>query len=142
MLSQEPALVNTTTVMVSAACAGEIACQSLNSCCDSLHTKLGTATFGNTMQGPCWCACLQHFASQSTILHRDSQCLVYGLQTCCTEGMSSAAQFANRDGMHCFDYPCRHLPLPRSDAESKQKHEAAIEAVLHEMDIDIVVLAR
>ena len=39
-------------------------------------------------------------------------------------------------------YACRHLPLPRSDAESKQKHEAAIEAVLHEMDIDIVVLAR
>lgn len=37
---------------------------------------------------------------------------------------------------------CRHLPLPRSDADSKKKHEASIEQVLRENDIDILVLAR
>lgn len=37
---------------------------------------------------------------------------------------------------------CRHLPLPRSDAESKQKQEAAIEQLLQEEEIDIIVLAR
>ena len=37
---------------------------------------------------------------------------------------------------------CRHLPLPRADAESKHQQEAAIEQLLAELDIDLLVLAR
>ena len=37
---------------------------------------------------------------------------------------------------------CRHLPLPRADAESKLQQEAAIEQLLEELDIDLLVLAR
>lgn len=37
---------------------------------------------------------------------------------------------------------CRHLPLPQADAQSKQKQEEAIEQLLQEQDIDLLVLAR
>ena len=36
----------------------------------------------------------------------------------------------------------RHLPLPQADAKSKQQQEAAIEQLLEELDIDLLVLAR
>ena len=36
----------------------------------------------------------------------------------------------------------RHLPLPQADAQSKQQQEAAIEQLLQELDIDLLVLAR
>lgn len=37
---------------------------------------------------------------------------------------------------------CRHLPLPQADAQSKQQQEQAIEQLLQELDIDLLVLAR
>lgn len=36
----------------------------------------------------------------------------------------------------------RHLPLPQADAKSKQQQENAIEQLLQELDIDLLVLAR
>lgn len=36
----------------------------------------------------------------------------------------------------------RHLPLPQADAQSKQQQEQAIEQLLQELDIDLLVLAR
>lgn len=36
----------------------------------------------------------------------------------------------------------RHLPLPQADAQSKQQQEEAIEQLLQELDIDLLVLAR
>lgn len=36
----------------------------------------------------------------------------------------------------------RHLPLPQADAKSKQQQEDAIELLLQELDIDLLVLAR
>ncbi|KAL0050800.1 hypothetical protein WJX82_007433 [Trebouxia sp. C0006] len=41
-----------------------------------------------------------------------------------------------------FGVAFRHLPLPRADAESKLQQEAAIEQLLEELDIDLLVLAR
>ncbi|KAL0032208.1 hypothetical protein WJX77_011056 [Trebouxia sp. C0004] len=41
-----------------------------------------------------------------------------------------------------FGVAFRHLPLPRTDAESKLQQEAAIEQLLQELDIDLLVLAR
>ena len=37
---------------------------------------------------------------------------------------------------------CRHMPLPTADAKSKHQQEAAIEQLLQELDIDLLVLAR
>lgn len=42
----------------------------------------------------------------------------------------------------CADLWSRHLPLPLADAKSKQQQEDAIEALLQELDIDLLVLAR
>lgn len=36
----------------------------------------------------------------------------------------------------------RHLPVPKTDAKSKQQQEDAIEQLLQELDIDLLVLAR
>ena len=42
----------------------------------------------------------------------------------------------------CVDVWNRHLPLPQADAQSKQQQEGAIEELLQELDIDLLVLAR
>ena len=41
-----------------------------------------------------------------------------------------------------FNIPFRHLPLKPKDPDSKAAQEAQIEAILEEMDIDLIVLAR
>jgi len=41
-----------------------------------------------------------------------------------------------------FDIPFRHLPINTKEAGSKEAQEAALEAVLEEMEIDVIVLAR
>ena len=41
-----------------------------------------------------------------------------------------------------FDVPFRHLPISGKDPASKAAQEAALEALLEELDIDVVVLAR
>ena len=41
-----------------------------------------------------------------------------------------------------FDVPFRCLPLDPGDPASKERQEAAIEALLEELSIDVVVLAR
>ena len=44
--------------------------------------------------------------------------------------------------LSCGDVRNRHLPLPQADAQSKQQQEGAIEELLQELDIDLLVLAR
>lgn len=41
-----------------------------------------------------------------------------------------------------FGVAFRHMPLPTADAKSKHQQEAAIEQLLQELDIDLLVLAR
>ena len=63
------------------------------------------------------------------------------LRTKCTT-VYFAAFRSQKDGLSLLMVLCRHLPLPQADTKSKQQQENAIENLLQELDIDLLVLAR